>query len=1044
MKHNQTYTGLEIAIIGMACRYPGADNWREYWKNLVNGVESIQFFSKEELLSGGEEEEIISKENYVNAAAKVNGKALFDHNFFEYSQQEATLMNPVHRVFHQTAWEALEDAGYHPDVLKGQIGVYAGAGDDLNWKAYSLLENMDQEEVDGFMLDLINSKDHLATLLAYKLNLKGPAFGVSTACSTSLTAVNQACKSLLLGEAKLALAGGISLGTGKNKGYFHEEGLIHSSDGHCRAFDASSSGTVAAEGVGIVVLKRLTEAINDGDHIYAVIKGTAINNDGNRKVGYTAPSIEGQTECIRKAHAFAKVDPASISYVEAHGTGTRLGDPIEIEALNQAFQKSNNRHCAIGSVKTNIGHADAAAGVAGLIKTALSLQYKQLPPSLHFVTPNPEIDFAGGPFKVNATLTPWVAADDQPLRAGVSSFGIGGTNVHAVLEEAPATAPSAPGRSRNFLALSAKTEGSLLRYMEKLRGFLDDHPDSNLADVAYTLHTGRKSFTRRRSIPFGTREELLAALDPANLKEQIVKAKDKTPGVVFLFSGQGAQYANMAKDLYDNEPLYKEEINKGLALLEQLSGQPFRKVLFPGEGEDTKAINETHFTQPLIFLTSYALARLLMSYGITPKYMIGHSIGEYTAACISGVLSFEDAAKLLVTRGALMSQVPRGEMLSVPIAETEAMPYLGNDLFLAAVNGPEQVVFSGTPEAIAILKAKLDDQGTPYVPLHTSHAFHSGMQDPILPQYREALQACTFNEPQLPYLSNLTGEMIQSAQARDADYWVRHLRETVRFSDGLKTLLAQNNDLVCIEVGPGQSLSSLLRQQPAKVMPISVNLIRPVKEKENDYAYFIARMGQLWVRGIEPDWKAWYKGETRKRLSLPTYAFDPNVFPAEVDPYKTKPLSGGDADETAKVQKKETKKEAPTSVAEVVPDLADIDLDAIEDTEAGKVAIVKQERPDLMSEYVPPNTGTEKKLANIFENFFAIENIGIEDNFFELGGDSLKGMVVLKRIKTEFDINIALKDFFGKQTIKEIAVEIDEIRSLLEKKSDAPKKTIKI
>ncbi len=1042
MKSNQNYTGLEIAVIGIACRYPGAEDWRTYWDNLVKGVESIDFFTDEQLAADGMDEETINKENYVKAAALLKNKDKFDHNFFEYSQQEAALMNPVHRIFHECAWEALEDSGYHPEMVKGQIGVYAGSGEDLNWKAYALLENNEKEEVDAFMLDLINNKDHLTTLLSYKLNLKGPAFGVSTACSTSLTAVNQACKSLLLGEARMALAGGISMATNKKNGYMYEEGLIHAIDGHCRAFDAASSGTVASEGVGVVVLKRLTEAINDGDHIYAVIKGTAINNDGNRKVGYTAPSVEGQADCIRKAHAFAKVDPATISYVEAHGTGTRLGDPIEIEALNIAFNKNTEQKCAIGSVKTNIGHADTAAGVAGLIKAVLSLKYKTLPATLHFKEPNPEIDFAGGPFYVNAALTPWERKGDGPLRAGVSSFGIGGTNVHAVLEEAPAREEGSAGKPYQLLTLSAKTEGALLRYMEKLKNFTEQNPDISIADIAYTLQTGRKSFTRRRAITFSNREELLAALDPGNLKEQVTKVKDKAASVVFMFPGQGAQYAGMAKDLYDKEPLFREEMDKGLALLQQLSGKDFKAVLYPAEGADTKTINETQFTQPLIFVISHALAKLLMSYGIVPRYMIGHSVGEYVAACISGVLTMEDAARLLVKRGELMSSVPRGSMLSVPITEEVAKTYADDKVFLAAVNGPEQVVFSGETPAIEELKEKLDEAGIPHITLHTSHAFHSGMQDPILPQYKAELEKVQFSSIQIPYLSNLTGDLVRPEEIVAPDYWVRHMRETVRFSDGLKNLLAKGGDYVFIEVGPGQTLSGLLRQQPAKTMPVSVNLIRPVKEKEDDLKYFTSRLGQLWTRGVEIDWKAWYKDEKRLRISLPAYSFDPNHFPTEVDPYKSKSLSVVEKDD--KKDKEETKTTAPAATGQPV-DIADveIDLDAVEDTEAN-VPMYKQERPDLMTEYVAPSTGTEKKLANIFENFFAIENIGIDDNFFELGGDSLKGMVVLKRIKNEFDINIALKDFFGKQTIKEIAQEIDEIKMLLEKKTDEPKKTIKI
>jgi phthiocerol/phenolphthiocerol synthesis type-I polyketide synthase E len=1073
MKNKQKYTGLEIAVVGIACRYPGSGNWRQFWDNLANGVESIVPISDEELKAEGVDEATLSNPEFIKVRSRLNDKENFDYGFFDYSQNEAALMNPVHRIFHECVWEALEDAGYNPDQVKGPIGVYAGAGDDLNWRAYSVLKNTG-EDIDDFTMSLINSKDNIATMLSYKLDLKGPSFSVYTACSTSLTAINLACKGLLLGEAKMAVAGGVTVITAKQAGYMFQEGMIYSADGHCRSFDKDASGTVSGEGAGVVVLKRLTDAINDGDHIYGIIKGSAINNDGNRKVGYTAPSVEGQMECIKKAQLFAKVDPASISYVETHGTATRLGDPIEIEALNIAFNKNTEKHCAIGSVKSNIGHTDTAAGVAGFIKAILSLKNKQIPPSLNFSAPNPEIDFDGGPFYVNTALKPWSSGNEEmPLRAAISSFGIGGTNAHAILEEAPEREPSDPGRKHLLLAISAKNENALQRYAGKLREFLANEPDTNLADAAFTLQTGRKHFGRRHCIAFSNREELLTALDNPKLKELALKSKDRSNNVVFMFSGQGSQYANMAKGLYDSDKFFKEELDKGLDALKTLTGTDFSSMLFTDKAEGSP-INETRYTQPLLFVTEYALAKLLGNMGITPRYMIGHSIGEYVAACLSGVFSFEDALALVAKRGELMHGVAPGSMLSVPVTEEEAKGYLADGLSLAAVNGPQQVVFSGTDEAIEKLKAALDAKDTPHITLHTSHAFHSQMQDGILADYKVAAEKVTYNKPQIPFVSNLTGEFIKDDEAMSAQYWTDHLRNTVRFSAGLKTLLGKAGDAVYIEVGPGQALTSLLKQQPAKTAPIGIGLVRPIKETMDDAQFFTNRVGQLWANGININWAGYYQGEKRNRIPLPTYAFEPTKCPTVVSPFEG--ITVSETAVAAATGAQPTAATAATSVVETAEgaaplpppidpaaaaaagielgpdgqplhDLTEEQLMALAEHQVADAVVsyeMRQDRPDLSTEFADAATDTEKKLKEMFEGFFGYKQVGIDDNFFELGGDSLKGMVVLKKIKTEFDINISLKDFFGKQTIREIGGEVDEIKMLLQKTTSSSKKSIKI
>jgi acyl transferase domain-containing protein/NAD(P)-dependent dehydrogenase (short-subunit alcohol dehydrogenase family)/acyl carrier protein len=884
MKNNQQYTGLEIAIVGMACRFPGAANWRDFWKNLAAGTESVRFYTSEELVAFGMDKHEIDSPGFVKAGVVLDNKDAFDAAFFDYRPQEAELMNPAHRIFHECVWEALEDAGYVPGETKGLTGLFAGGGQDLNWKVYSMLRNA-SGSIDDFTLSQLNNKDYLASLLAYKLNLKGPSFSVNTACSTSLVAVNLACKSLLLGEVKTALAGGVSIVTQKRKGYLYQEGMIDAADGHCRAFDASASGCIGGEGAGVVVLKRLSTAIEDKDQIYAVIKGIAINSDGNRKVGFTAPSVEGQADCIRKAHAMARIEPETVTYIEAHGTGTKLGDPIEVEALNIAFNNNKDHRCAIGSVKTNIGHLDTAAGVAGLIKVALCLKYKQLPASLHFKAPNPAIDFAGGPFYVNATLTNWNRHGNTPLRAGLSSFGIGGTNAHAVLEEAPIQAAAGTERTFRLLTLSAKTHYSLARYADTLHDFLTGDRHINLSDMSYTLQTGRKAFRYRASLVYNSREDLLD-----KLKDLTAKDCQHSGPVIFMFPGQGAQYAGMGRDLYDTEPFFREVMDEGFSIIREQTGEDYRRILYPPD--ESAFIHDTQYTQSLIFLVEYCLGRLLMQWGIVPQYMIGHSIGEYAAACLSGVLSYKDALRLVLKRGALMSKVAPGDMLSVRLQPEAAPAYQEAGISLAAVNSAQQVVFSGDKAAIAALSEKLAEADIAFVKLQTSHAFHSAMQDGILPDFAAELDKVTFRKPERPFISNVSGDFITDEEASSPGYWLRHLRETVAFSAGIKRLLSVHEAPVFIEVGPGHSLSGLVKQHGIKQDALPVHTMRAAKMPVNDAAYLLERIGRLWERGVAVDWHSYYKEEERRRISLPAYCFEPVRYPVEVDPLEQQEWSG--------------------------------------------------------------------------------------------------------------------------------------------------------
>jgi acyl transferase domain-containing protein/acyl carrier protein len=883
------YDGLEIAVIGMSGQFPGSKDCRSYWENLMAGKELIKTFTDEELINCGVPESQLRNESYIKCAGAIDidEKNTFDHSFFGYSPEEASLMDPQIRLFHEHCWKALEDAGYSSLIDKQRIGLFAGASRNYNWKMY-VYGKSEETRLDPFYLDMISGASFISTLVSYKLNLQGSSFFVDTACSTSMVAISLACKSLLFGESKMALAGGSCIITQKQKGYFYQEGMINSSDGHCRAFDKDASGTVGGEGVGVVVLKKLSEAIKDRDHIYCIIRSASINNDGNRKVGYTAPSVKGQTECIKMSHRLAGVDPRTISYIETHGTGTKLGDPVEVRALNEAFAGSGKeKFCAIGSVKTNIGHLDTAAGVAGFIKTVLSLKYKKIPPSLYYKEPNPEIDFDGGPFYVNTELKEWERKGDFPLRAAVSSFGIGGTNVHAVLEEAPDSPPVNEGRQYKLLTFSAKTEASLLRYMNNVREFLIKEPLVNLADMCYTLQVGRKHFSYRKSLACEDKEELINMLSPDNLQTPSTIAKEKNSSLVFMFSGAGSQYINMGKDLYEKEPFFREEMDKGFSLLKSLTGENYKEIIYPKQA-DNFSINLMLHTQPSIFLFGYSLVRLLMSWGIKPQYMIGHSIGEYIAACISGVFSFEDALLLVVKRGQLMNDMPPGNMLSVPINQAEAHKYVNNKISLAAINGPDQVVLSGDTASIDELIKTFEQTGISYIKLYASQAGHSHMIDDIADEYRKTLETIRRNAPGTPFVSNLTGEIMSADQATSVNYWVRHMRETVQFSGGIKTLLAQKNDLTFVEVGGGHSLTTLVRQhQTKKNKPVAINLIKhPTKEFEDDVKYLTERIGQLWSHGVSIDWMAYYNNEKRQRISLPAYSFELTRYPTEVDPFE--------------------------------------------------------------------------------------------------------------------------------------------------------------
>lgn len=878
MNNATNYHLLEgIAIVGMAGRFPGAKNVSSFWQNLSDGVESISVFTDEELIGVGVSPELLSNPNYLKVGATLEDVDLFDASFFGFNPKEAEITDPQHRVFLECAWEALENAGYDSQRCENRIGVYAGASLN-NYQSFNL--NRDQiGSANSFQKMIGNDKDFLATRVSYKLNLTGPSLTVQTACSTSLVAVSLACQSLLNYQCDMALAGGVSIRIPQKTGYLHQEGGILSPDGHCRAFDAKAKGTIIGNGVGIVVLKRLAEAIADGDNIYAVIKGSAINNDGSGKVGYTAPSVNGQAQVIAEALALAGVEPETISYIEAHGTGTALGDPIEISALTNVFRESTDKKgfCAIGSVKTNIGHLDAAAGVTSIIKTTLALKHKQIPPSLNFEEPNPEIDFANSPFYVNTKLTEWKSTC-TPRRAGVSSLGIGGTNAHVILEETPTLPESSPSRPWQLLVLSAKTDLGLQSSTENLATHLRQHPDLKLADVAYTLQVGRTCFNHRRMVVCQSIEDAIGVLESQEPQRVLTHFEEPIERpITFMFSGQGSQYVNMAWELYQTEPIFREVVDNCSSILIPHLGLDLRSIIYPKESEKETAVQQlqqTCITQPALFVIEYALAQLWISWGISPQGMIGHSIGEYVAACIAGVMSVKDALVLVATRGRLMQQMPTGAMLSVPLPEIELKTLQNEQLSLAASNAPSLCVVSGTHDAIDTLQEQLTAKGVECRRLHTSHAFHSQMMESVLKPFIEAVQKIKLNPPKIPFISNLTGTWITAEQATDANYWGQHLRQTVQFSAGISTLLQEPNRIL-LEVGPGRTLCTFVKQHSHQATgQVVLPSLRHPKEQNSDVAFLLNILGRLWLTGVQIDWSGFYAHERRHRIPLPTYPFE--------------------------------------------------------------------------------------------------------------------------------------------------------------------------
>jgi acyl transferase domain-containing protein len=959
----------------MACRFPGAQTPEELWKNLVGGVESISPLGPLDAATG-----------HQAACGVVENADRFDAAFFGYAPREALLLDPQHRVFLECSWAALEDAGYDPARYPGAIGVYAGSS-HTQYPSVLMSQRHRLGAVSEFQIRIATGMDFLTTRVAYKLGLTGPAITVQTGCSTSLVAIHLAAQALLAGDCDMALAGGVTLHVPAEPGEYTDEGIL-SRDGHCRAFDAAANGTVGGDGAGVVVLRRLADALADRDHIRAVLRGSAVNNDGFDKIGYTAPSIEGQARVVRAAQLIAEVAPETVTYIEAHGTGTPLGDPIEIAALTKAFRQGTDRRgfCRIGSIKTNIGHTDAAAGVAGFIKTVLALQHRELPPSLHFHAPNPEIDLAGSPFVIPTSRTPWEAAG-TPRRAGVTSLGIGGTNAHVVLEEWPEP-PADPGPPRHLLVLSAKTRSALEAATGRLGEHLLRNPDIALADAAWTLQVGRQEQRYRRFVVAERAVDAAAGLAEASSAGMVgAVAEAGRPSVVFLFPGQGGQHVGMARDLYQHQPAFAAAIDECAELARVLLGLDLRTVLFPtGDPERARQQLATMaLGQVTVFVVEYALVQLLAAWGVQPGVVLGHSLGAYAAACTAGVFSLSDALRLVVERGRLLDRLAEGAMLAVRLPEQEVRELLGEELSLAAINGGSQCVVSGPAARVGALAAALNARGIDARRLHIPAGAHSTLVDPILAEFEERMSRLDLRAPSVPWVSDTTGTWATADGPTRPEYWTAHLRQPVRFADALTTVLGVPGQ-VLVEVGPGRTLITLARQHPRFGDTLAVPMLSHAVESDSDLAVALAAAGRLWSAGVPLDWTRLHDGERRRRVALPTYPFQGQRYLVEAPAEAQVDLAGAE----------------PI----LLPDLP---------------------REDDGARSWPPPSGSEREQAicGIFAEILGLARVDPGDNFFHLGGDSLIATQLTAWIRRSYQTNVSLKEVFTAPTPQALAVLLD-------------------
>lgn len=989
---------LDIAVIGMELKVPGAENTEEFWENLCKGKESLRFFSDEELLEAGVSKEELEHENYRNCAFDLDGIKNFDAPFFGFTLKEAVFMDPQQRMMLQSAWKLMESAGYTTDEYDGEVGVFVGTGTSK----YLLKNIMNHYDLDKSkdirQIWMGNDVSYASTNISYALNLKGPSVNVHTACSTSLTSVVLACQSLLNYQCDMAIAGGCSISLPQQVGYMYQEGEVLSKDGHCRPFDKDGTGTLESSGVTLVMLKRLEDALEDADNVIAVIKGYSYNNDGNAKVGFTAPSVEGERNAIKRAQILSEIDEETITYVETHGTATPLGDPIEIQALTEAFREGTDKKnfCALGSVKANIGHLDCAAGTASMIKACLMLQNKKLVPLINFNEPNSAIDFENSPFYINKELNDWYP-DCGVRRSGVSSFGIGGTNVHLILEEAINQKKVFSNKKEHLLTWSAKTKGSFDRIKNQLIEYLESNQTEDFRNLLYTMNIGRKKMRYRNSLVCENENDLIFKLK--NSMYSLKTDKNNEEDIVFMFPGQGSQYTNMAQGLYEQFTVFRTEMNRCMKILEEQYNYDLKQLLMNDHPDDsTVLINETAHTHATMFVVEYCTAKLLIHLGIQPKVILGHSIGEYAGACIAGVFSLEDALKIIVARGQIIQKLPRGHMLYVNAAEKEVLEYLSSEVSLALINTDKRVVLSGEKSAIEAVKDRIGNKYNCKI-LHTSHAFHSSMLKDAIEPLRKVLSSVFMHEPSIRFMSNTTGKFVTGTELQTVDYWINHMMDTVNFRDEVLTL-KEENFRHYIEIGPGRTLSLFVKENLYDSEDIvTLNVIKDHNDKISDGQFFEEFLGKAWMNGLPLNWTAYYDEEKLYRISAPTYPFEERELWIE-----------GGINKTAKAKENDFPVWEESTVVEEI-----------------------YNRPDLSSKYEAPTNSIEENLVDILTELMGIYPMGIDDNFFELGGHSLLATQLIVRVKETFDIDLNLGQITEAATIRQMSeLVIDEFSELLD------------
>jgi acyl transferase domain-containing protein/acyl carrier protein len=999
----------KIAVIGMACRFPDAESVDEYWNNLLQGKDCMTRLNDEDIAKVEPYFDSVKDDpDYIRVKGIIRNIDKFDEAFFGMTPREAADTDPQQRIWLETAWQALEDAGCDPSTYSGAIGVYAG-GSSSSYLINNILRDPARMEdylrpgnAESGQVSTVNDISYLPTKTAYHFDLKGPAVFVQTACSTSMVAIIEACKSLYSYESDICLAGGVRILVPQEKGYLFQEGSISSPDGHCRPFDASANGTASGNGLGVVVLKRLEDAINDHDNIYAVVSGWALNNDGKNKVSFAAPSIDGQAEVIMMAQSFAEVSPEEIGYVEAHGTATHIGDPIEVAALTKAFSANTKKkqYCGLGSVKSNIGHTDAAAGVASFIKACLSAYYKKIPGTINYKSPNPLLDLENTPFYVLDHVKEW--NDKKPLIIGVSSFGIGGTNSHVIVEEPPMLPNGTKSTSEwpKLLVLSAKSETSLNNRKQDLIDFLKRNNSRNLANVASTLAYGRSHMQYR---------SFIVASDLNDITEGENKFVDgktigQQPGIALMFPGQGAQYAGMGLDLYNKNQTFRTILDECFSVYKEVTNEDIKPVIFDTGSEQAEArLAKTEVTQPALFIIEYALAKVLENLDIKADYFIGHSIGEFTAACLAGVFDMPTALKIVIKRGQLMSSMQPGNMMAVRTSK-EKLKSLNSQCFeIAADNSDDACTISFKTEDSEKVKAVLGANDIQSIPLNTSHAFHSAAFDPILSDFEEFVNRFSLNSPRIPFISCLTGDFITDSQAKSGEYWAKQLRNTVLFREGISKI-AKNEGVVFLEVGPNTHLSSIVKKAGAindKKLIISTLGKADNTDERNK---IITALGNLFNKGYSLNFSSILNTEEHIKIPLPVYPFEKRRHWIDFEMNKcftgtnnNQSFSPGPADDKWSTQG-ETKSQAEETIA------------------ADKVP----------SEGNIPNP-VEEMLLKIWSDTFMKKDIKVTDNFFEIGGDSLLAVTVISKIKFTFKITLPIKVFLKSPVIKDLAVAIQEL-----------------